>query len=118
MEIRSNTLFTPNEFHSSFVGISCLAAYKFSGQLPPFEHADTRTWRTLSNITLVARLRLKKGEHLISLPNAPGAAPLKVRIEQNHQVKSLRALGERVYSNGVAFEPAVAPESGVVSGLK
>ncbi|MGX0893084.1 hypothetical protein AB7M22_005092 [Pseudomonas sp. ADAK2 TE3594] len=83
-----------------------------------FEHADTRTWRTLPNITLVARLRLKKGEHLISLPNAPGAAPLKVRIEQNHQVIGLRALGERVYSNGVAFEPVVAPESTAVSGLK
>ena len=83
-----------------------------------FEHADTRTWRTLPNITQVVRLRLKKGEHLISLPNAPGAAPLKIRIDQNHQVIGLRALGGRIFSNGVAFEPSSAPDSTVVSGLK
>lgn len=83
-----------------------------------FEHADTRTWRTLPNLTLVTRLRLKKGEHLISLPNAPGAAPLRIRIDQNHQVIGLRALSDRVYANGIAFQPASSPESRVVSGLK
>jgi len=83
-----------------------------------FEHADTRTWRTLPNITLVTRLRLKKGQHLISLPNTPGAEPLKFRVDQNHQVIGLRALGQQIFHNGVAFEPSNAPESRVVSGLK
>ncbi|MNU87893.1 hypothetical protein D3C71_776910 [compost metagenome] len=80
-----------------------------------FEHADTRTWRTLPNLTLVARLHLKKGDHLLSLPNAPGAAPLKIRIDQNHQVIGLRALGVRIYVNGSAFQPALSPESRVSS---
>ena len=36
------------------------------------EEADTRTWRTLPDNTQVARLRLKKGKHQITLPNASG----------------------------------------------
>lgn len=83
-----------------------------------FEHADTRTWRTLPNLTLVARLRLKKGEHSISLPNAPSATPLKIRVDQNHQVIGLRALGERIYANGVAFQASPIPDSGALSSLK
>lgn len=41
-------------------------------QHDPFEEADTRTWRTLPDKTLVARVRLKKGNHLFSAPNVPG----------------------------------------------
>ncbi|MNB64210.1 hypothetical protein D3C87_767170 [compost metagenome] len=83
-----------------------------------FEHADTRTWRTLPNLTQVVRLRLKKGEHLISLPNAPGATPMKIRIDQSRQVIGLRALGERVFANGSAFQPSGAPTGSAVSDLK
>ena len=83
-----------------------------------FEHADTRTWRTLPNLTQVLRLRLKKGEHLISLPTAPGVAPLKIRIDQDRQIIGLRALGDRIYANGSAFQASVSAESRVVSGLK
>jgi len=83
-----------------------------------FEHADTRTWRTLPNLTQVLRLRLKKGEHSISLPTAPGVAPLKIRIDQDRQIIGLRALGDRIYANGSAFQAPVSAESRVVSGLK
>ncbi len=78
-----------------------------------FEHADTRTWRTLPNLTQVVRLRLKQGEHLITLPGAVGSAPLKIRIDQNRQVISVRALGARVFANGSAFQPsrAAAPSA-------
>ncbi|VVN47475.1 hypothetical protein PS624_05934 [Pseudomonas fluorescens] len=64
------------------------------------------------------RLRLKKGDHLISLPNTPGVAPLKIRIDQNRQVIGLRALGDRVFANGSAFQSDVAPAKSVVSNLK
>ncbi|UVM27236.1 COG3014 family protein [Pseudomonas sp. B21-021] len=83
-----------------------------------FEHADTRTWRTLPNLTQVLRLRLKKGEHMINLPTAPGVAPLKIRIDQDRQIIGLRALGDRIYANGSAFQASTSPESRVVSGLK
>lgn len=81
-----------------------------------FEQADTRTWRTLPNLTQVVRLRLKKGEHQISLPNTSGA-PLNIRIDQNRQMIGLRVLGERIYANGSAFQSATSLGSRV-SALK
>ena len=38
------------------------------------EGADTRTWRTLPDNTQVVRLRLKKGEHQVTLPSAVGGS--------------------------------------------
>ncbi|WP_065258238.1 COG3014 family protein [Pseudomonas bananamidigenes] len=83
-----------------------------------FEHADTRTWRTLPNLTQVLRLRLKKGEHSISLPTAPSAAPLKIRIDQDRQVIGLRALGDRIYANGSAFRDIITGGTRTVSSMK
>lgn len=80
-----------------------------------FEHADTRTWRTLPNLTQVVRLRLKQGEHLITLPNAVGSTPLKIRIDQNRQVISVRALGARIFANGSAFQPSSATAPSTVA---
>ncbi|MBN6772007.1 hypothetical protein JRG42_01920 [Pseudomonas granadensis] len=80
-----------------------------------FEHADTRTWRTLPNLTQVVRLRLKQGEHSITLPDAVGSAPLKIRIDQNRQVVTVRALGARVFANGTAFQPSSAAAQSAVA---
>ncbi|VVO88644.1 hypothetical protein PS896_02205 [Pseudomonas fluorescens] len=77
-----------------------------------FEEADTRTWRTLPDKTLVARLRLKKGNHTINAPNAAGT--LTVRIDRDHQVINLRAFGDRLFIIGTAYVPPTA----AVSGLK
>jgi hypothetical protein len=78
----------------------------------PLEEADTRTWRTLPDRTLVARLRLKKGNHTINAPNASGT--LTVRIDRDHQLINLRAFGDRLFIIGTAY---VAPTE-TVSGLK
>ena len=78
-----------------------------------FEHADTRTWRTLPDLTQVVRLRLKKGEHLISLSNT--AAPLKIRIDQHRQMIGLRVLGGQIYANGSAFQSRTSLENRVSS---
>jgi len=80
-----------------------------------FEHADTRTWRTLPNLTQVVRVRLKQGEHLITLPGAVGSAPLKIRIDQNRQVITVRTLGARVFANGSAFQPSSAAAQSAVA---
>ncbi|MGV8597264.1 hypothetical protein ACV35V_33210, partial [Pseudomonas aeruginosa] len=42
----------------------------------PTEGADERTWRTLPNSIRVARLRLSRGEHRLTLPTAHGLAEL------------------------------------------
>ena len=78
-----------------------------------FEHADTRTWRTLPDLTQVVRLRLKKGEHLISLSNT--TAPLKIRIDQHRQMIGLRVLGGQIYANGSAFQSRISVENRVSS---
>ena len=77
------------------------------------EDADTRGWRTLPDRTLVARLRLKKGEHQLTLPNAPEQAPVRFRIDQTHQAFSLRAVTNRIFAADVALElnPPSAPQA-------
>ena len=74
-------------------------------QHDPFEEADTRTWRTLPDKTLVARVRLKKGEHLFSAPNVPGAPPIAWRIDRDHQLVYLRALGDIANLVGNGYVP-------------
>ncbi|MGE8188073.1 hypothetical protein [Pseudomonas sp. NPDC086278] len=68
------------------------------------EDADTRGWRTLPDKTLVARLRLKKGQHQLTLPNAPDFPPIKFKVDQAHQAFSLRAVGNRIYAADVALQ--------------
>lgn len=65
------------------------------------EGADERTWRTLPNQTLVARARIKRGEHSLALPNGTIA---KVRIDQPYQVIPLRVIGSQVFAAGSAVE--------------
>ena len=64
------------------------------------EDADTRTWRTLPDTTLVARLRLKQGEHQLRLPNTPHAPPIRIKVDQRFQVISLRAVSGQVFISG------------------
>ena len=62
------------------------------------EGADTRTWRTLPDMTQVTRLRLKHGEHQVSLPNALGGTLVTVKADQRYQVITLRVVGNLPYN--------------------
>lgn len=73
------------------------------------EDADTRGWRTLPDKTLVARLRLKKGQHQLTLPNAPDATPVRFKVDQMHQAFSLRAVGSRRFAADVALRLDTVP---------
>ncbi|WP_338583807.1 hypothetical protein [Pseudomonas sp. MAG733B] len=75
------------------------------------EGADTRTWRTLPDNTQVVRLRLKKGEHHVTLPNVVGGSTVKVTVDQRYQVISLRAVGNQVFASGIAAHviPSASP---------
>jgi len=66
------------------------------------EGADTRTWRTLPDNTLVARLRLPQGTHQVVLPSSTGGTKVDVKIDQRYQVVALRAIGNQVYTDGLA----------------
>lgn len=80
------------------------------------EDADTRGWRTLPDKTLVARLRLKKGVHQLTLPNAPEFSPLKFKIDQTHQAFSLRAVSNRIYAADIAMQLDATPASQAAVG--
>jgi hypothetical protein len=73
------------------------------------EGADTRTWRTLPDNTLVARMRLKPGEHQVVLPSSVGGTHVQLKIDRPYQVITLRAIGNQVYTNGLAAQ--VMPSS-------
>ncbi|WP_175652603.1 COG3014 family protein [Pseudomonas sp. Marseille-P9899] len=66
------------------------------------EGADTRTWRTLPNETLVARVRLSPGEHQLSLPSGLGGSKIVVKVDRPYQVVSLRVVGNQVFAAGSA----------------
>lgn len=73
------------------------------------EGADTRTWRTLPDQTLVARLRLAPGEHQLSVPSALGGTQVKVKIDRPYQVVSLRVVGNQVFAGGPAVQVIAPP---------
>ena len=81
------------------------------------ESADTRTWRTLPDDTLVARVRLPKGEHHLTLPSSTGGNRVKVNIDRPYQVVSLRVVGQQVFAGGpsVQVAPAQAPAQAIAT---
>jgi len=82
------------------------------------EGADTRTWRTLPDTTQVVRLRLKKGEHQVTLPSAVGGTQVKLTIDQRYQVITLRAVGNQVFAAGLAAHVTPSAGTTAVASLK
>ena len=82
------------------------------------EGADTRTWRTLPDNTQVVRLRMKKGEHQVTLPSAIGGSVVRVTVDQRYQVISLRAVGNQVFASGLAAHVMPSANPTAVASLK
>ncbi|WP_421548241.1 COG3014 family protein [Pseudomonas sp. QD4] len=82
------------------------------------EGADTRTWRTLPDNTLVTRMRVKQGEHQITLPSAQGGSQVQVKIDRRYQVVTLRVVGNQVFSSGLAAQVMPSANSQAVISLK
>ena len=81
------------------------------------EDADTRSWRTLPDKTYVVRLRLSKGVHQFTLPNAPEFQPIKFRVDQTHQALSLRAVRNRIYiaDRALKIESTPPPQPAILN---
>ncbi|MDH0305155.1 MULTISPECIES: hypothetical protein [unclassified Pseudomonas] len=82
------------------------------------EGADTRTWRTLPDETLVARVRLKPGAHHLNLPSNLGGSQVTVKVDRPYQVVNLRVIGNRVFAGGPAVEVAPQATPQAVASLK
>lgn len=83
------------------------------------EGADTRTWRTLPEQTLVARVRLPKGEHRLNLPSSLGGNRISVNIDRAYQVVSLRVIGQQVFAGGPTVQVTpLQPPAQAIATLK
>lgn len=82
------------------------------------EGADTRTWRTLPNSTQVVRLRLKQGEHQLSLPSIQGGRQVQIKVDQRYQVVAVRVIGNQVYASGLASHVVPTDVPQVVAVIK
>ncbi|WP_327439189.1 hypothetical protein [Pseudomonas donghuensis] len=82
------------------------------------EGADTRTWRTLPDETQVARVRLRQGEHQLSLPSSLGGSQVSVKIDRPFQVVTLRVVGNQVFAGGAALHVEPKATAQAVASLK
>lgn len=82
------------------------------------EGADTRTWRTLPDDTLVARVHMAQGEHQLSLPSNLGGSTIAVKIDRPYQVVTLRVVGNRVFAGGPALQVTPPASAAAVASLK
>lgn len=64
-----------------------------------FASADDRTWRALPADVSIARARLPRGRHLVSLQTAEGARSIAVELSGRHAVVDLRLLRQHLFVN-------------------
>jgi hypothetical protein len=76
------------------------------------EQADERGWRTLPSQVTIARVRLPRGPHPVSVRSDSGSARFEVNLTARHALVSVRLL------RGHAFiAPAGMPGGGPAPGL-
>ena len=69
--------------------------------------ADDRTWRALPADVSIARTRLPRGRHIVSLQTPEGARSIPVELSGRHAVVDLRLLRQHLFVN--------APKAGALS---
>lgn len=72
------------------------------------ESADERGWRTLPGLVSVARGRLPRGEHQVSLNSPNGARTFTLQVFGRHMVVAVRLLAGNLF----VLAPAIAVPSG------
>ena len=63
-------------------------------------------------------LRMAKGEHHLTLPNALGGAVVKVKVEQPYQVIAVRVVGNQAFASGVDAQVVPNSSAAAVASLK
>lgn len=71
------------------------------------ESADERAWRSLPASISIARAKLSRGTHRISVPTAAGERSVEVDVRGRHAFIGLRVIGEQLYAMAPApYAPA------------
>lgn len=70
------------------------------------ESADERSWRSLPASISIARAKLSRGPHRISVPTAAGERSVEVDVRGRHAFIGLRVIDDQLYSMAPAPGPA------------
>jgi hypothetical protein len=97
---------------SAFVGLAGMA---ISTGIALLAHADDRTWRTLPAEISIARVRLPRGEHTVTLASNDGQRNARIDVKGRYAVVDLRLLRHRMYVNapGVSLAQGSANREGL-----
>ncbi|HXU42371.1 MAG TPA: hypothetical protein VN675_08610 [Burkholderiales bacterium] len=79
---------------SALIGLAGLVVSTGAALL---EHADDRTWRTLPSEISIARARVPRGAHTITLSTPDGQRNARVDVRGRYAVVDLRLLRHRIY---------------------
>jgi hypothetical protein len=97
---------------SAVVGLAGMA---ISTGIALLAHADDRTWRTLPAEISIARVRLPRGEHTVTLASNDGQRTARIDVKGRYAVVDLRLLRHRMYVNapGVSLAQGSANREGL-----
>jgi hypothetical protein len=97
---------------SAVVGLAGMA---ISTGIALLAHADDRTWRTLPAEISIARARLPRGEHTVTLATNEGQRNARIDVKGRYAVVDLRLLRHRMYVNapGVSLAQGSANREGL-----
>ncbi|MNH39919.1 hypothetical protein D3C79_1011560 [compost metagenome] len=63
-------------------------------------------------------MRLRQGEHQLSLPSSLGGSQVSVKIDRPFQVVTLRVVGNQVFAGGPALHVETKAAGQAVASLK
>lgn len=98
---------------SALIGLAGLVVSTGAALL---EHADDRTWRTLPSEISIARARLPRGVHTITLSTPDGQRDARIDVRGRYAVVDLRLLRHRMYVHAPNVSQAQGSET--KEGLK
>jgi len=93
---------------SAVVGLAGMA---ISTGIALLAHADDRTWRTLPAEISIARARLPRGEHTVTLATNEGQRNARIDVKGRYAVVDLRLLRNRTYAHAPNVSQAQAGEN-------
>jgi len=102
--------------HGSGGAVIGLAALAFAAGAAVMESADERTWRSLPSDISIARARLPRGVHTVTVSTLDGQRSARIDVKGRYAVVDLRLLRHRMYLHAPNVSEAQASET--KEGLK
>lgn len=88
---------TASDNHDSVRAVVGLATFALGAGAAIMESADDRMWRTLPSEISIARARLPRGVHTVTLPTSDGQRKARISVNGRYAVIDLRLLRHHIY---------------------